>query len=58
MNVFGAIIGISAWIFIDVYLGMKIKNISNSNIKRSRKGALIILNIVIGIMAIILAFAI
>ncbi len=51
----GIIVGIAIWLFVDIYLGIKVKNISNSSKQRGRKFALIGLNVVLGIVAIFIA---
>ena len=58
MNILGIIVGIAVWLFVDIYLGIKVKNISNSSKQRGRKFALIGLNVVLGIVAIFIALTI
>ncbi|MFT5250848.1 MAG: membrane protein DedA with SNARE-associated domain [bacterium] len=58
MNTVAVIVGVAVWLFVDIYLGIKVKNISNSNRQRRRKFALIGLNILLGIAAIFIALAI
>lgn len=58
MNILGITFGIAVWLFVDIYLGKKVKNISNSNKQRGRKFALIGLNILLGIVAIFIALTI
>lgn len=55
MNTLGIIVGVAVWLFVDIYLGIKIKNIRNSNKKKGRKFALIGLNVALGIVAILIA---
>ena len=58
MNYLGIIIGLAVWLFVDIYLGIKIKNISDSNKQKGRKFALIGLNVLLGIVAIFIAITI
>lgn len=58
MNILGITVGIAVWLFVDIYLGKKVKNISNSNKQRGRKFALIGLNVLLGIVAIFIALTI
>ena len=58
MNILGIIVGIAVWLFVDIYLGIKVKNISNSNKQRGRKFTFIALNILLGVVAIFIALTI
>jgi hypothetical protein len=58
MNTVAVIVGVAVWLFVDIYLGIKVKNISNSNRQRRRKFAFFGLNILLGIAAIFIALAI
>ena len=58
MNIIGIIVGIATWLFIDIYLGIKVKNISDSKIQISKKFLLIGCNILLCIVVILIAISI
>lgn len=58
MNAFGFIALIVAWLFVDVYLVVKIKKIKNSDRNTGRKIALIGLNIILAAIVVFIALSV
>tara|TARA_B110000285_G_scaffold36854_1_gene39931 strand:+ start:142 stop:318 length:177 start_codon:yes stop_codon:yes gene_type:complete len=58
MNVLGVIIGICVWLFVDIFLGLKVKNVRDSDRKKGVKILLIGVNVLFALAAIMIALMI